>query len=174
MGKRTLIRVHVFKHVLKRAVNSSGFLHGMQAVGSQSHITLIDGRAPSNQHTCIEAVDITWGECSFVCLPPCVEDVPNERATCRRLVVYCTDCGARAVVSLVWQNGLLRARRTVFIFGSFQAGVRPPSGVRSLSLLEHLLTSGSGQGRISFLDLRTMAYLPVRGANPSTSPSIVG
>lgn len=40
------------------------------------------------------------------------------------------------------------------------------SMVRSLSLHGHLLTAGSGHGRLSFLDLRTMTYLPV-GAPPS-------
>jgi hypothetical protein len=39
--------------------------------------------------------------------------------------------------------------------------VHPSWGVRSLSLNDHLLTAGTGQGGVSFLDLRTMAYLPV-------------
>ena len=42
------------------------------------------------------------------------------------------------------------------------------AGVRSLTLLEHLLTSGSGQGRVAFLDLRTMTYVPVRGERLET------
>ena len=40
-------------------------------------------------------------------------------------------------------------------------------GVRSLSLNEHLLTAGTGQGGLSFLDLRTMAYLPVGAVEAS-------
>lgn len=35
-------------------------------------------------------------------------------------------------------------------------------GVRSLGIMGHILSSGSGRGRISFYDLRASAYISVR------------
>jgi len=84
------------QELVSMAINAN-----LVAVGSQSHITLIDVRAPHGSKQCTAAHYIPAVDTAY--------------------------------------------------------------GVRSLSMSDHVLTSGSGQGRISFLDLRSIAYLPVRG-----------